>query len=155
LNRADLPLAFDTGPGNMIIDYCTERATNGAQAFDRDGLIAAQGHVHNGLLAELLSHSYLAQPAPKTTGRETFGAQFGQWAWERGTALGLTPESIVATVTAFTAESIAAAYRSLIPWPIEEIYIAGGGAFNPTLCAMIGARTGIAVQGHDALGIPS
>jgi anhydro-N-acetylmuramic acid kinase len=150
------PFAFDTGPGNMIMDYCASRATNGTRQFDRDGLIGASGHVHEGLLVELLLEPYLHQPPPKTTGRELFGVQFGVTVWDRGVALGLSPADIVATATAFTAESIAAAYRAWIPWPVVELYVAGGGALNPTLMTMLQTRMPrTQVRPHDDLGIPA
>jgi anhydro-N-acetylmuramic acid kinase len=150
------PLAFDTGPGNMVMDYCASRATEGAQRYDMDGRIAARGEVHAALLAELMQHPYIRQSPPKTTGRETFGTQFGREVWERGLALHLSPENIVATTTAFTAESIAAAYREWIPWPVEEMFVAGGGALNPTLIAMLGERLGgVPVHDHAALGLPA
>src|SRR5258708_33105429 len=116
LRRDDKPLSFDTGPGTMLRDYCTSRASNGAQSYDQDGRIAAQGQVHAGLLAELMQTPYIVEAPPKTTGRELFGNQFGQVVWERGETLHLSPPDIVATATAFTAESIAAAYRQWIPW---------------------------------------
>lgn len=148
------PITYDTGPGNMIMDYCASRATNGAQEFDADGLIAARGKISEPLLAELMAHPYLAQPAPKTTGREVFGVQFAEQVWTRGESLGLRPEDIVATVTAFTAESIASGYRAQIPFPIEEVYVAGGGALNPTLLAMLSARLGgMPIHKHDELGL--
>lgn len=150
------PLTFDTGPGNMIIDYCAERATNGALHCDLDGQIAARGRVHSELLFSLLAHPYLHQPPPKATGRELFGVQFSAQLWERGVALGLAPEDIVATATAFTAQSIVQAYRDWLPQPPKEIYVAGGGARNPTLLAMLQAGfTHVRVQPHEALGVPS
>lgn len=156
LDSSAEPLTFDTGPGNMIIDDCVSRATNGAQTFDRDGQIAARGHVHKGLLAELMIHPYLMQRPPKTTGRETFGAQFGAQVWARGQSLGLSAEDLIATVTAFTAESIVAACREFVPFTVDELYIAGGGSFNPTLLSMIQSRVEpAAVRIHDDLGIPA
>ncbi len=150
------PLTFDTGPGNMIIDYCAERATNGAWHYDVDGQLAARGKVHSELLFSLLAHPYLHQPPPKATGRELFGVQFGAQLWERATALGLPPEDIVATATAFTAQSIVQAYRDWLPRPPQEIYVSGGGAKNPTLLAMLQAGFMHArVQPHEALGVPS
>ncbi len=131
------PFAFDTGPGNMLIDYATARATDGALTFDRDGALAAHGRVDEGLLSELLREPYLHQPPPKTTGRELFGAQFGARVWERGCARGLAPEDIVATLTAFTAASIAQAYRDFLPTMPNEVIVSGGGARNPTLMAML------------------
>jgi len=150
------PLAFDTGPGNMIMDYCASRATEGAQPFDVDGRIAERGEVSPTFLGELMQLPYIQQAPPKTTGREIFGTQFGSQVWDRGMALHLSPEDIVATATAFTAESIAAAYRQWIAWPVEEVYVAGGGARNPTLIAILGERLGgIPVHDHAALGLPA
>ncbi len=155
-NLDQAPFAFDTGPGNMIMDYCTSRMSNGGQSFDRDGRIAASGTVHDPLLAALMQEPYLRLPPPKTTGRELFGMQFGTVVWDRGQALGLTGADIVATATAFTAESIAVAYRTWIPWPVIELYVAGGGALNPTLLTMLQARLpNTQVKTHDALGIPA
>jgi anhydro-N-acetylmuramic acid kinase len=150
------PLAFDTGPGNMLIDYCAERATEGALPYDVDGQLAARGKVHGELLFGLLAHPYLHQPPPKATGREVFGVQFGAQLWARAEALGLPPEDIVATATAFTAQSIVQAYRDWLPCAPHEIYVAGGGAKNPTLMAMLQAGfTHAQVQPHEALGVPS
>jgi anhydro-N-acetylmuramic acid kinase len=140
----------------MIVDYCAGRATGGVQSYDEDGRIAARGHVHTRLLAELMAHPYIVQPPPKTTGRELFGVQFGASVWERGTALKLPPEDIVATATAFTADSIAAACRQWSPHPVDELYVAGGGASNPTLMAMLRTRLqGTSVHHHDNLGLPA
>ncbi len=149
-------IAFDTGPGNMLIDYCAARATAGAQSFDRDGELAARGRVSQPLLDELMAHPYLRLPPPKTTGRELFGAQFGIEVWKRGQELKLTDTDIVATATAFTAESIARAYRDFAPVRVDEIYLAGGGALNPTLVEMIRARVSpIEIHQHEELGLPA
>lgn len=156
LKRNELqPLTFDTGPGNMLIDYCVGRATDGALAYDRDGQIAARGRVDTDYLFELMAHPYLHQPPPKTTGREVFGAQLGAAIWERAIARGLAPDDIVATVTAFTVESIAAAYRDFIPYPVDEVYVAGGGSRNPTLVAMLAARLDAPLRLNDELGLSS
>lgn len=134
------PIAFDTGPGNMLMDEAARLATGGAQTQDVDGRLALAGRVHAGLLSELLAHPYLAQRPPKTTGRELFGRQFAAEVWRRGQALGLANADIVATVTAFTAESIAQAYRDFIPFPIHEVILSGGGRRNPALLAMLRER---------------
>jgi anhydro-N-acetylmuramic acid kinase len=152
----DAVLAFDTGPGNMLIDDAARRATAGALAFDRDGLLAAQGRVDEALLVELLAHPYLAQPPPKTTGREQFGTAFGAEVWKRATARGLPGEDIVATLTAFTAASIAGAYRRFLPRRPDEVILGGGGASNPTLVAMLRAHLApAAVTSHEAIGLSS
>ncbi len=148
-------LAFDTGPGNMLIDDAAGRATGGAWAFDRDGALAAQGRVDETLLADLLADPYFSLPPPKTTGRERFGAQFGGRVWEQAQAAGLTPYDIVATLTAFTARSIVQAYRDFLPRPPDEVIVSGGGARNPVLMAMLRAGLPAArILTSDELGLP-
>jgi anhydro-N-acetylmuramic acid kinase len=129
--------AFDTGPGNMLIDYAAQRATNGALDFDREGALAARGCVDAVLLAELMQEPYLRQSPPKTTGRELFGVQFGARVWEQAKTRGLSDHDIVATLTAFTALSIAQAYRDFLPRNPDEVIVSGGGARNLTLMRML------------------
>lgn len=148
--------AFDTGPGNMLIDDAVRRLTDGAQSYDRDGAIAARGQVHEGLLSELMAHPYLAQRPPKTTGREMFGAQFGAQVWARGMALGLSGEDIVATLTMFTAASIAQAHRAFLPRLPDEVIVSGGGARNATLMRFLAqVLTPARVRLSDELGMPA
>ncbi len=130
-------LSFDTGPGNMIIDYLAQRMTRGAQTFDIDGNLAAQGKVNQSLLEELMRHPYFDQPLPKTTGREQFGAFFGEQVWDRGQRIGLSGVDLIATATAFTAASIAESYRRYLPALPEEVIVGGGGANNPVLLEML------------------
>ena len=154
LNSSREAIAFDTGPGNMLIDYCATRASNGTQTFDRDGKIAARGRVNQPWLDELLAHPFLKLSPPKTTGRELFGTQLGVQLWEHGKQMKLDDADIVATMTAFTAESIARAYHDFAPTPIDEVYLAGGGALNPTLVEMIRARlASTKIYQHDELGL--
>ncbi|HRE28311.1 MAG TPA: anhydro-N-acetylmuramic acid kinase, partial [Anaerolineales bacterium] len=149
-------LGFDTGPGNMLMDDAVARITGGAEAFDRDGGRAARGRVHSGLLDELMAEPYLRLAPPKTTGRELFGAQYGAQVWARAEALGLSSDDRVATLTAFTARSIAQAYRDFLPALPDEIYVCGGGAHNPTLLRMLQAELpSSVVRPIDALGLPS
>jgi anhydro-N-acetylmuramic acid kinase len=149
-------IAFDTGPGNMLIDDAARRATDARLTFDRDGALAAQGRVDQALLGELLAHPYLARCPPKTTGRELFGTAFGEQVWKRGQARGLGDEDIVATLTAFTAASIAGAYRRFLPRQPLEVILGGGGASNPILVHMLGQCLSPArVTTHEALGMSS
>ncbi len=97
------------------------RATAGAWEYDRDGALAARGQVDVALLVELMGEPYLRLPPPKTTGRELFGVQFGARVWERASARGLADVDIVATLTAFTARSIAQAYRDFLPRLPDEV----------------------------------
>jgi anhydro-N-acetylmuramic acid kinase len=130
-------LAFDTGPGNMLIDDAAARATRGAWTYDVDGALAAAGRVDAELLAELLSHPYFLLPPPKTTGRELFGAQMGAHIWEQGMRRSLRDEDVVATLTALTARSIARAYQDFLPAFPRQVIVSGGGARNATLMAML------------------
>ncbi len=125
--------AFDTGPGNMLIDDAAARATDGRLTFDRDGQLALAGHVDKAWLKDLLADPYFKAPPPKTTGRERFGTQYGAKLWKEGLARELTPCDIVATLTALTASSIARAYRDFLPHFPDEVIVSGGGARNPRL----------------------
>ena len=129
----DVPFAFDTGPGNMLIDYAAQRASGGRLTFDRDGALAAQGSVDAALLTQLLGDDYFARHPPKTTGREQFGTQLAGKIWEQAIARGLSPNDIIATLTALTAVSIAQAYRDFLPKIPDEVIVSGGGAYNATL----------------------
>ncbi|HEY7492685.1 MAG TPA: anhydro-N-acetylmuramic acid kinase [Candidatus Tectomicrobia bacterium] len=135
-------LAFDTGPGNMLIDDALRHFTAGQQQYDVDGQMAAQGTVHQALLTELLQHPFVTQPPPKATGREAFGKTLLHTVLERAHALGLAPADIVRTFTAFTAESIVLNYQRFIfpHWPIAEVVVCGGGVYNPTLMRMLRER---------------
>src|SRR5215212_7946160 len=104
------PTAFDTGPGNGLINYAVRHYSSGALTFDRDGAMARSGAVDEDLLADLLADPYYAMPPPKSTGRELFGDQYAATVVAQGTARGLAPASVVATLTALTARSIADAY---------------------------------------------
>lgn len=140
--------AFDTGPGNMIIDaLCAEYF---GRPFDKDGQIAATGRVDEALVAELLGHPYFAQQPPKTTGRELFGVQFARSLMGRA-----EPADLVATATAFTARSIADSYRRFLG-PVDEVFVGGGGARNPVLMRMLSeALPGARVETHEAVGMNS
>jgi len=146
--------AFDTGPGNMVIDGVVRLATGGKRRFDRRGAMAARGRVDGRLLAALMRHPFLARKPPKTTGREDFGAAFAESLFETARKRRLPGEDIVATATAFTAESIAAAYGKFLPEPPDEVILCGGGARNPALVRMLAERcAGAAVRTTDEFGI--
>jgi anhydro-N-acetylmuramic acid kinase len=135
--RAEDVLAFDTGPGNMVIDRTAHHATRGRAAYDKDGRLAARGRVNERLLADLMRHPYLSRRPPKSTGRETFGAAFSDRLWTRARRRGVSPLDILATATAFTARTIAEAYRRFLPAMPDEVILCGGGARNPTLVALL------------------
>ena len=129
----------DTGPGNMLIDGVVTILTDGQENFDRDGQWASQGEVSSEILTRLMEEPVILKDAPKSTGREVFGADFARKIIERGRQAGLSEADIVATVTAFSAKSIVDAYRRFISGPIDQVIISGGGSYNPTLVEMIKA----------------
>ena len=129
----DAAFAFDTGPGNMLIDYAAHRASEGKLTFDRAGALAAQGSIDPALLEQLLKDNYFAQKPPKTSGRERFGTQLASRIWDQAIARGLAPKGVIATLTALTAVSIAQAYRDFLPKIPDEVIVSGGGAYNATL----------------------
>ena len=133
-------IAFDTGPGNMLIDEAARLATNGEWNYDHHGSLAAQGQVDESLLAEWLSEPYFLQRPPRTTGRELFGTQRAAEYWSQGKQRGLNPHDILATLTALTVHSIEHAYRKFLPAFPDEVIVSGGGAHNPTLMAMLAER---------------
>ncbi len=147
---ADL-VAFDNGPGNMPLDTVARAASDGAEAFDRDGLRAARGKIDAALLAELHRHPYLALPPPKTTGREDFGREF---VYPLLTRFDRRKDDLLATLTRFSAEAIARSYREALPAMPDEVYISGGGALNPTLMRhLVELLAPIPVQSLAALGV--
>ncbi|HEY9084404.1 MAG TPA: anhydro-N-acetylmuramic acid kinase [Candidatus Tyrphobacter sp.] len=147
--RDDLS-AFDIGPGNMLIDACVLERTGSARRFDRDGALAARGHVDETLLDAMLADPYFALLPPKTTGRERFGAQFFQKHRSLGT---LSLEDAVATLTELTAASVAATIESL-PLERPRVIVSGGGASNETLMARLSQRLpGCVVERSDTMGI--
>lgn len=144
--------AFDTGPGNMILDGIIRHLTNGRETFDRGGRLAAKGRVHQGLLIRMQRHPYLRRRPPKSTGHEEFGEHFLQDVIRAGRRPSVTPADLMATVTAYTARTIADAQRFLSR-RVDEVLICGGGAKNLTLMGMLQqAWGGIAVRPVEAVG---
>lgn len=157
-------LAFDTGPGNALIDAAVELATDGRLTFDVDGRLASQGGVDKRLLDELLGHPYFGMDPPKSTGREVFGRPFVQRLVEA-----VRPEGdqewldLIATLTELTARTIADAYgRWIVPRGVAEVVVSGGGARNPTLVSRVremvaplpvrdGATLGVEPEAKEAL----
>jgi anhydro-N-acetylmuramic acid kinase len=143
-------IAFDTGPGNMLIDALVARLTNGAQAYDDGGQIGMAGEVDYDLLAKLMQDPYLDMAPPKTTGREYYGTAMVE------EILADRPVSadVITTATAFTARSIADAYGRWLPQMPDEVYVNGGGARNPLLMRMLAdALDGTPVRATDDLGV--
>ncbi len=133
-------LAFDTGPGNALIDDWVWRHTG--LRYDESGTLAAAGRIDETVLAALLAQPYFRQPAPKSLDRDAF---------DPAPVAGLSVEDGTATLTAFTAAAIAAA-RPLLPAPPLRWLVTGGGRLNTTLMAMLKARLGVAVEPVDDQG---
>jgi anhydro-N-acetylmuramic acid kinase len=156
--RAGDLLAFDTGPGNMVIDAVTQRLF--LEPFDRGGKIAASGNVIESVLTRLLRERFFYSKPPKTAGREEFGRKFVDHFLQMcGKA---RKQDVVATATALTASSIASAIeRFVIPKSkadFRELILSGGGAKNSTLVGMLAewlAPLGIVVRFSDEFGLPS
>ena len=159
--QADAVFAFDTGPGNMIIDAVVSALTNGKETYDAGGARGARGKVCQELLNLLQQDAYYSQPLPKSTGRERFGVQYTRdvvlkWAAEHG----LSDDDLVATVTDLTAWSIVDAYeRYVLPkHRASELIVGGGGSYNATLMGFLAKRMephGVRVCIQEDLGFSS
>ncbi|MCY9512829.1 anhydro-N-acetylmuramic acid kinase [Paenibacillus apiarius] len=139
---SDAVTAFDTGPGNMLIDEAIYQLSDGALHYDRNGEWAAQGKVNEELLLEMLAHPYFRLEPAKTTGREMFGREYAAVWIAEGLNRQLTAEDIAATFTALTVRSIACAYREFVfgLHSVHEVIVSGGGANNSTLMRWLAAE---------------
>ena len=146
-------VAFDTGPGNMVIDGVA--ALIGA-THDIDGAGARRGTVDHEALAEFLAHPYFAKRAPKSTGREQFGQTFAQRLVDIVTRHRGTHDDALATATALTARTIADGLGRETRAKLSRVLIAGGGARNPALSAAIGAAVApVPLETTDVHGVPA
>jgi anhydro-N-acetylmuramic acid kinase len=141
---ADAVVAFDSGPGNMVIDWLAQELFH--QKFDRNGDFAAQGSVLPKVLAKALGNPYFKLTPPRTTGREQFGRAYAANFLVECRKQSKKPEDALATATALTAESIAQSYKTYVRRgmkgaPVDYI-VSGGGARNATLMAMLAQRLG-------------
>jgi anhydro-N-acetylmuramic acid kinase len=154
--RAEDVVAFDTGPGNMIVDALVEVSTRGQARFDRDARIAFRGRTIPGLFARLMREPYLRKKPPKTAGREQFGSAYADALIGWGRKRRAKPADMVRTATVFTSLSIADAFHRFI-FPrarIDELIVAGGGAKNPLMMAQLAAALpGVEIVPASAFGI--
>jgi len=149
-------IAFDTGPGNMILDALVTALTRGEKTYDHDGELSALGQVDEKLLDRLMHHEYLARRPPKSTGREEFGGGFVGELLEIAQEDDISAEDLIATAAAFTAASIARSYRDfvLLEHNIDEVILGGGGSYNATIRRMLQERLpGVPIFLHEDLGI--
>ena len=164
LGKVDDVIAFDTGPGNMVIDACAQKLFG--KAYDANGAIAAKGAVIQVALNRALEHSYFRRKPPKSAGREEFGreflSQFLRWCGPRADKF-----DVVATATALSAASIGCSLRQALSMcgigtafkrGKAEYVASGGGVQNQTLMRMISHQVqtlGFRVLTSDDLGLPS
>ena len=166
----DQVLAFDSGPGNMVIDAAMEELFG--RRYDRDGKVAASGSVLEDVIVQLLRASFFRQKPPRTAGREEFGREYVGRFLEL--CHGARKPDIIATATALTARSIAEAIQRFVLPQFkarqfdarrrggrqreQQLIVSGGGARNPTLMAMLRdaiAPLGISLHFSDEFGIPA
>lgn len=154
---ADHVLAFDTGPGNMVIDAVTERLFH--KQYDRDGRIAASGATIDDVIADVLRMPFFRRKPPKTAGREEFGREFAQQFIRRCGRV--DKRDVVATATSLTARTIADALQRFVLRPkgaYRDYIVSGGGANNSTLMAMLANELrplGLQIRYSDEFGLPS
>jgi anhydro-N-acetylmuramic acid kinase len=135
-------LAFDNGPGNMLIDGVVERLTQGRARYDKHGRRAAKGEVDRGLLKQLLKHPFIHQAPPKSTGREEFGSKLIEDIIKRAGRKKMPTTDLLATLTAFTAHCIGISFEKFIlpRYQLAEVVVGGGGVRNPVLMLMLRER---------------
>jgi anhydro-N-acetylmuramic acid kinase len=133
--RPDRVIAFDTGPGNMVIDALVAKLTDGARKYDKGGRIAARGRVHDRLLTSMMSDEYFRLPPPKSAGREQFGQEYVGGL----IATGIPLEDLIATATSLTARSIAMAVLNFVEphMRVDQVVVSGGGAHNRYLMRLL------------------
>ena len=157
---ADAVVAFDTGPGNMIMDWLAQELFG--KSFDRNGALAARGSVIEPVLAAALANPYFALKPPRTAGREQFGREYAADFLRSCQTHSSRKGDALTTATAFTAESIARSYRRFVHGKIKkravDYIVSGGGARNGTLMAMLRQRLepmGCALQTTAEFGLPA
>jgi anhydro-N-acetylmuramic acid kinase len=152
-------IAFDTGPGNMVIDALAQQLFG--KPFDRNGAIAAEGSVLAPVLALALRNPYFQLKPPRTAGREQFGREYAAKFLAACKKHSKKPEDALTTATALTAESIAQSYKQFVhrkmkTGPVDYI-VSGGGARNNTLMAMLTQRLqplGCELAASNEFGLP-
>jgi anhydro-N-acetylmuramic acid kinase len=149
-------LAFDTGPGNAVLDGLVRAGTRGLARHDESGGLAASGRAHEGLLEELLADPFFAAPPPRSTGRERFGEHYAERLADLGEEMGLSLEDTLATAVELTAASIERALQDYVTphGKVDALYASGGGVRNVTLMMALRRRLdGIRVDRLDELGV--
>jgi anhydro-N-acetylmuramic acid kinase len=157
-NDIDKVIAFDTGPGNMIIDGVVSVLTKGRKKYDCGGRTALHGSADKKLLQFLMAHPYMKKSPPKSTGREEFGKSLIDDILKRAQKKKLHNEDLIRTVTAYTAESIIVNLKRFVlkKYPLSRVIVGGGGAKNITLLSLLREGLGgISIQTMDDFGYSS
>jgi anhydro-N-acetylmuramic acid kinase len=150
-------LAFDTGPGNMLIDALVARFTHNHSRFDEGARIALRGKLVPRLLDYLMQDPYLKRKPPKSTGREYFGAAYVEKVLSLGRRYRAKPIDLIRTATIFTSLSIVDALHRFVltKTEIHHLIVSGGGAHNPLLIGQLAALLpGMAIMPSSAFGFP-
>jgi anhydro-N-acetylmuramic acid kinase len=161
LPRACAPeavVAFDTGPGNMVIDALYQSLYPGQGPYDADGSRAMRGSPSRELVDEFISNPYFQLPPPKSAGHREFGAPFAWQFQSRGEEKGLRRADILASGVSFTARTIADAVRDFVRprGPLDVVYVSGGGVHNDAIMsALVAEMGGVPCRAIDELGIPA
>src|SRR5262245_39591792 len=151
-------VAFDTGPGNAVLDGLVRAGTRGLARHDESGGLAASGRAHEPLLEELLADPFFSTPPPRSTGRERFGDGYAERLAEVGEGMGLSLEDTLATAVELTAASIERAVRDYLAprGKVDAVYASGGGVRNVTLMMALRRRLdGMRLERLDELGVSS
>jgi len=149
-------IAFDTGPGNMVIDFLMNELFS--SPFDKNGEIASSGRVSEKLLDLTLKHPYFKKQPPKSTGREEFGSEFCEKFLAESERLNLSKEDSITAASELTVRSILAALKNFGSSEIvlDEIIVSGGGTENLYIMESLAAASGgVPVKPTDKYGIPS
>ena len=146
--------AWDTGPGNSLLDLAVQHLTAGAKTYDEDGCWAASGTPCNVLVEQWLSLDYFHLPPPKSTGRELFGVTYLHQCLKDAEAYQLNSADVLATLTELTAASIVHSYRTFVPQMPQQILLCGGGSRNLYLKHRLQMRVGsVPVLTTDEVGL--
>jgi anhydro-N-acetylmuramic acid kinase len=150
-------VAFDTGPGNMLMDALVWHFTRKKQRFDRGAKLARQGQPNAKVLRELMRDPFLRLGPPKSTGREYYGRAYFQELLRLGKKFGAGPNDLIRTTTEFTVASVVDALKRFVlrKTKVQQLIVSGGGAKNPLIMAQLTAELApIEVMASSKLGVP-
>jgi anhydro-N-acetylmuramic acid kinase len=146
--------AFDTGPANVLIDNLMKIQSAGLFSYDRNGETARRGTINEAFLGTMLAEDpFIKLPPPKTTGRELYTMEYAKRLWDRGNYMNIDFPDVLATVTDYTAYTIADAVKRFLRFIPHEIYLSGGGWHNLFMRGRLESRLGLPMRPVTELGI--